>query len=104
LATERTFPDYWTDLRRIESTAAQFRMHPEWFHPDSSLLITSDPFGEYEWASTFIATVVGNTSTVSIQKLRQDGGNPGSEQMARYTRVISYKDGRYFEVDRSSIP
>ena len=57
---QRRFPDYWNELAAIESTAAQFRSHPEWFHPGGRVLIVNDPFPEYEWASTFIAILIAN--------------------------------------------
>ena len=102
LSTERSFPDHWTDLQRIESAAAQFRSHREWFKPRASLLILNDPFGEYEWATTFIAAVVGNDRSVTIQKRKQDQPLPSPEQMAQFSTVIAYEDGRYFEVERTA--
>ena len=104
LSTERSFPDHWTDLQRIESAAAQFRSHREWFKPRASLLILNDPFGEYEWATTFIAAVVGNDRSVTIQKRKQDQPLPSPEQMAQFSTVIAYEDGRYFEVERTARP
>jgi hypothetical protein len=104
LSTERSFPDHWADLRKIESAAVQFRSHPEWFKPRASLLILNDPFGEYEWATTFIAAVVGNDRSVTIQKRKQDQPLPSPEQMAQFNAVIAYEDGRYFEVKQTSGP
>ena len=102
VSTERSFPDHWADLRRIESAAAQFRSHPEWFRPGASLLILNDPFGEYEWATTFIAAVVGNDRTVTIQKRKMDQPIPGPEQMAQFRTVIAYANGGYYEADRAT--
>jgi hypothetical protein len=102
-STERTFPDHWADLQRIESAAEQFRSHPEWFRRNSSLLIADDPFGEYEWATTFIATVVGNERTVSVHKRRRDQPVPGPDELRNFTNVIGFKDGRYFEMERSIV-
>jgi hypothetical protein len=100
--TERHFPDYWVDLQRIQSAAMQFRSHPEWFRAGSSILILNDPFGEYEWATTFIAGVVGNERSVSMQKRMQHQALPKPEQLARFGTVIAYKNQSYFEVDRRS--
>ncbi|HYP05466.1 MAG TPA: hypothetical protein VER03_04455 [Bryobacteraceae bacterium] len=101
--TERQFPDHWSELRHIESAASQFRAHPEWFRPNSSLLITNDPFGEWAWASTFIASVVGNDRSVSIRNLAKIEPRPTPAEIANYTTIIGYAGGRYYQMEPSAV-
>ncbi len=86
---QRRFPDYWKELATIESTAAQFRSHREWFHPGGRVLIVNDPFPEYEWASTFIAILIAKDSSVNIHSLVKLDPKPTKEQMAQYTTVLA---------------
>jgi hypothetical protein len=95
---QRRFPDYWKELAAIESTAAQFRSHPEWFQRGGRVLIVNDPFPEYEWASTFIAILIAKDSSVNIHSMVKLDPKPTKEQMAQYTTVLAFENGRFVQV------
>ena len=99
----REFPEHWEQLSLINRTAAEFRSHPEWFQPGSRILIVNDPFPDYQWATSFIALLVGKDKTIVVNTLVKLDPKPAREAIAGYNRVIGYKDGRYIEVDRSTI-
>lgn len=103
LHNQRRIPEHWEQLALIESTASQFRSHPDWFRSGSRVLIYNDPFTEYEWASSFIAFLVTNDKSINVAAWAKLEPKPGREQIEWYTRVIGYLDGRYIEIDRDSI-
>ena len=98
IRNQRRFPDYWRELAAIESTAAQFRSHPEWFRPGGRLLIVNDPFKDYEWASSFIALLVAKDKSVVVHSLVKLDPKPAREQMAQYTTVLAFENGHFVEV------
>ena len=73
---ERRFPDYWTNLEKINATIAEFRKHDEWFPEGSVVLIASDPFPENEWASTFISAPITQRPLTGSSPPRQDSASP----------------------------
>jgi hypothetical protein len=93
--TQRRLPDYWTELADINSTAAQFRSHPEWFRPGGRLLILNDPFKDYEWASSFIALLIAKDRSLVVQTLVKLDPKPDRKQMAEYTTVLAFEGGRF---------
>jgi hypothetical protein len=102
--TERNLTQYWQEWSHIQTAVRDFRSHPEWFPQKGSLLLLDDPFGEWEWATTFIASVVGNTRDLQIHKYRKLEPRPNREQVAAYTHVITYDGSKYVEADRSALP
>jgi hypothetical protein len=93
--TQRRLPDYWTELADINSTAAQFRSHPEWFPPGGRLLILNDPFKDYEWASSFIALLIAKDRSLVVQTWVKLDPKPDRKQMAEYTTVLAFEGGRF---------
>jgi hypothetical protein len=103
-STERQLPQYWQEWRHIQTAVRDFRRHPEWFPPKGSLLLLDDPFGEWEWATSFIAAVVGDRRDLQIHKYAKLDPKPSKEQVARYTHVITYDGTKYVEADSSKLP
>jgi hypothetical protein len=102
--TERSLTQYWQEWSHIQTAVRDFRNHPEWFPRKGSLLLLDDPFGEWEWATTFIASVVGNTRDVQIHKYRKLEPRPTREQVATYTHVVTYDGSKYVVADGSTLP
>jgi hypothetical protein len=98
LHTQRRFPEYWKELAAIELTASQFRTHPEWFRPGGKVLIVNDPFPDYEWASSFIAILIANDRSVTIHTLAKLDPKPAPDQIAEYTAVLAFENGRFINV------
>ena len=96
--------DHWEQLSLIDHTVSQFRSHPGWFKPGASILIVNDPFPEYEWATSFIALLVGGDKSRTVSTLVKLDPKPDKEAIAAYRWVIGFKDGNYVELDRSTIP
>ena len=101
--TERSLTQHWQDWSHIQTAVRDFRSHPEWFPQKGSLLLVDDPFGEWEWASTFIAAVVGNSRDLQIHKYRKLEPRPTPEQVRAYTHVITHDGSKYVEADRASV-
>lgn len=104
ITRKRELPDYPKELAAIESTVADFRSHPEWFQANSTLLIVNDCFPGNEWASTFLADLVGNQHAMTVHTLVKLDPKPTRAQIESYTHVIGFRDGRYVELDRSALP
>jgi hypothetical protein len=96
--------DHWEQLALINHTVTDFRSHPEWFRSGSSILIVNDPFPEYEWATSFIALLVGNDKSIRVNTLVKLDPKPTKEAIAAYRWLIGYRNGRYIELDRSVVP
>ena len=101
--TERDLPQYWQEWSHIQTAIRDFRSHPEWFPQKGSLLLVEDPFGEWEWATTFIASVVGNSRDLRIHRYRKLEPRPTPEQVSAYTHVITYDGSKYVEADRGAV-
>lgn len=99
----RDLDEHWEQLTLINETVEEFRRHPEWFQPKSSILIVNDPFPDYQWATSFIALLVGNDRSIVVKTLVKVDPKPTADAIQGYTRVIGYRDGEYVEVDRSTI-
>jgi hypothetical protein len=95
---------HWQEWSHIQTAVRDFRSHPEWFPQKGSLLLLDDPFGEWEWATTFIASVVGNSRDLQIHKYRKLEPRPNQEQVAAYTHVVTYDGSRYVEAVRAALP
>jgi hypothetical protein len=102
--TERNQAQHWQEWSHIRTAVRDFRSHPEWFPQKGSLLLLDDPFGEWEWATTFIASVVGNSRDLQIHKYRKLEPRPNQEQVAAYTHVVTYDGSRYVEAVRAALP
>ena len=61
------------------------------------MLIVNDPFPEYEWASTFIAILIANDRSVNIHSLVKLDPKPTKEQIAQYTTVLAFENGRFVQ-------
>jgi hypothetical protein len=90
---------YWKEWQRIQITASEYRAHPEWFGPGKSMLIVSDNFEEFPWASTFLAYLIGGQRSMQIHKLAELKQRPSKEEIAEYTTIIGFREGRYVEVE-----
>ena len=86
---------YWDEWKRIQLTADYYKAHPEWFGPDKSLLIVNDPLQGGNWDSTFIAYLIGGHKSMRVQKLSEMNPKPTQEQIATYSTIIAFRDGRY---------
>jgi hypothetical protein len=84
---------------RIEDTIRQISAHPEWFTPNAHLLIASDSFEpESIWASSFIAFLTAHDKSVRVETLRGMATKPALDQLASYTTIIAWENGRYVDV------
>jgi hypothetical protein len=101
--TERHLAVYWEELRGIQFALREFQRHPEWFRPGSRLLIVNDNFPDHEWASTFIASLVGADKSIHVQTLKKLDPKPARERIASYTTIVGLRDGAMVELDPSQV-
>jgi hypothetical protein len=95
--------DYWDEWARVRLTADYFAGHPEWFGPDKSMLIVNDPLQGSAWDSTFIAYLIGGHKSMPILKFPEINPRPTPEELAAYSTIISYRDGRYVTIKAEEV-
>ncbi|HYI96712.1 MAG TPA: hypothetical protein VEX68_24440 [Bryobacteraceae bacterium] len=86
---------YWDEWKRIQLTADYYKAHPEWFGPAKSMLIVNDPLQGGNWDSAFIAYLIGGHRSMHVQKLSEMNPKPTPEEIATYSTIIAFRDGRY---------
>ena len=86
---------YWDEWERIGLIADYYKAHPDWFGPDKSMLIVNDPLQGGSWDSTFIAYLIGGHKSMRVQKLSEMNPKPTPDEIAMYSTIIAFRDGRY---------
>ena len=101
---QRRFPEHWQQLALVESTAADFKKHKEWFKTGNRVLIVEDAFPDAQWASSFISLVVANDHAIQVDRLVKMEPPPTQADVDQYSTIIGYENGHYVELPGYRLP
>jgi hypothetical protein len=98
--------DSWRqeEYEPIQAVIEQMRrLHPALKSTDR-VLIVEDAFGEYQWASLFIARLVYRSPSLVVDRLASMQPKPSPEEIAKYDVRLAFEDGRLRDVPAAEVP
>ena len=88
-----TLEPWLHEQNQIRSFLEQWRsLHPS-IPKGGRVLVLKDPFGEFNWASTFIGHLIYR-EIVAIDRLPSMKQRPEAKSMSEYTYVLTYEDAQ----------
>jgi hypothetical protein len=79
------------------------QLHPH-MKPGSRILIVSDPFKQFNWASLFIARLVYRDESLAVDRLVSMDRKPTAIQVTEYNVRLAFEDGKLRDVATSQVP
>jgi hypothetical protein len=79
------------------------RLHPT-MPKGARILIVKDPFGEFNYASQFIACLVYRYPFLQVDRLPSMEKKPNAAEVARYSVRLTYEDGKLRDLSPAEVP
>jgi hypothetical protein len=78
------------------------RLHPR-MPRQGRMLIVTDPFGQFDWASLFIARLLYRDDMLAVDRVAKMDPKPHAAAIAKYDAIMTYQDGRLIDVKPSEV-
>ena len=79
------------------------RLHPT-LPKGARILVVQDPFGEFNWASQFIARLVYRDPYLPVDRLPSMQKKPDAAEIAKYSIRLTYEDGKLRDLSAAEVP
>ena len=79
------------------------RLHPT-LPKGARILVVQDPFGEFNWASRFIAGLVYRDPYLPVDRLPSMQKKPDAAEIAKYSIRLTYEDGKLRDLSAAEVP
>jgi hypothetical protein len=93
--------DEYANIRAVMDQMRQLHPHMK---PGSRILIVSDPFKQFNWASLFIARLVYRDESLAVDRLVSMDRKPTAIQVTEYNVRLAFEDGKLRDVATSQVP
>jgi hypothetical protein len=85
----------YTLIRNVRQQMAQ--LHPR-MPKGGKMLIVTDPFGHFDWASLFIGRLLYRDGTLAVDRVAKLNPKPGPAEIARYDVIMTWQDGKLIDL------